>query len=259
MSRSPRAFRRYFVYFVDKDYAFLFGAPHRFFVHRVVVDKFIRFFVKHHNSRFFDGEFAFLSLFRQNIAEYVAYADFRAAGREFHGLGRIYYVYLDYFVVVIPLFQSVGNILFEYGVGRFAFVRAPCLCHDFNEFSVHRRARLFGYRSEFFFFHEPYGTFHKIANHRLDVSADVADFRIFGGFYLYERCADEFCKSSCYLRFAHARRSFHNNVFGRYFFHFRFRQSAPSVTVTERERDRLFRFFLTDNVFIEFFYYLFRT
>ena len=257
--RCARTFCGDFINFVDKNYTFLFRAADSFFVHGIAIDKLIRFFVKHHRSRFFYGKLAFLSLFGKNVSENTAYAYLRAARRKFHGLGYIGDVYFNRFVVVIPFFKTFRNILLENRVRRFALVRTPCLSYYLYEFCVYRRARALRHRFEFFFFDKADGTLHKVADHGFDVSAHVTDFRVLGSFYLDKRRADELCESSRDFGFANSRRTFHYDVFRRYFFHFGLIEFTPSVTVTESDRYRLFGFFLSDYIFIQFFYYLFRT
>ncbi len=151
-------------------------------------------------------------------------------------------------------FQQVG---FENLARRFASVRFFGFGENFNHLLFRSARSLYGNFRRLFVLHQTERAFHQIAHHALYVLADVTDFGIFGCLYLNKRRFYEFGKAARDLCFADARRTFHDNIFGRDLLAQFRRKLRPSVSVSECNGNRLFRLVLPDNVLIEFVYDLF--
>ena len=109
-----------------------------------------------------------------------------------------------------------------------------------------------------FVFDEADCNFHKVADDAFHVASDIADFGKFCGFDFDERGFDHFCKTSCDFRFTDARRSFHNDVFGRDFLSHFLGEFASSISVAKSDCNGDFCVVLTDDVSVKLRNYLFR-
>ena len=107
-------------------------------------------------------------------------------------------------------------------------------------------------------FYESNRNLYEVADHRFHVATDVTDFGKFRCFDLDERRLYKFSESSCDLGFTYAGRSLHNYVLRSDFFADFVGKLRSSIAVSQRDRDRAFRFALSDNVSVKFRNYLFR-
>ena len=247
-----------FVDFVKEYDAVLFRSLQRFLRDCVLIHHLFGFLTYDKVHCLLDGEFSLFDLsFAEHTAENASEVDFVSggvAGLKLNGLGLLADFHFDgdsvkmsradffqefFFEFRVALIRRASGV-FAYGKQDFAkFVLCDFGCFGHNLF-------------EFLVFYETNGNFHEVADYALNVTTDVADFGKFRRFHLNERCFDDFCESSCDFRFTHARRTFHNDVFGRNFLSHFFGEFASSVSVAQCDCNRDFCVVLTDNVSIEF-------
>ena len=91
----------------------------------------------------------------------------------------------------------------------------------------------------------------EVAHHRLDVASDVADFGELRRLDLDERRAGELGEATGDLRLPHARRADEDDVVRRDLLANRFGRALAAPAVAQRDRDRLLRVGLPDDVAIE--------
>ncbi len=96
------------------------------------------------------------------------------------------------------------------------------------------------------------GNIDQVANHGLDVAADVTDFGEFTGLHFEKRRIGELRETTRQLRFADAGGPDHEDVFGHHLFgHFGFEFLAADA-IAERDGDGLLGVGLADDVLVEF-------
>ena len=95
------------------------------------------------------------------------------------------------------------------------------------------------------------GRFGQVADHALDVAADVADFGILGRFDLNQRSADELGKLAGDLGLAHAGRADHDDVLRRDRLAQIFRQLLAPPAIADRHGDGFLGRVLPDDVAIQ--------
>ena len=117
--------------------------------------------------------------------------------------------------------------------------------------------RLDGDFLHLFLAHEADGALDEVAHHALHVPAHVTDFGVLGGFDLDEGRLDQLCEPAGDLRFAHARRPLHDDVFGSDLLPVRFGKLAAAIAVAQGDRHRALGLVLPDDIFIQFVYDLF--
>ena len=104
---------------------------------------------------------------------------------------------------------------------------------------------------QFFFAHHVDGGFHQIADHGLDVAADVADFGVLGGLHFHEWAARQACQAARDFRLAHAGGPDHQNIFRQHFLgHLRRKFLAPHA-VAQSDGHGALGGGLSDDVFVE--------
>ena len=93
--------------------------------------------------------------------------------------------------------------------------------------------------------------FNQIADHALDVAADIADFSELAGFNLDERSLRQACQASGDLGFAHPGRADHDDVLRRNLVTQIRRDLLAAPAIAQGDRDRALGVILTDDIAIE--------
>src|SRR5215216_4858161 len=88
----------------------------------------------------------------------------------------------------------------------------------------------------------------QLADHALDVAADIADLGKFRGFDLYERGIGYPGKAAGDLSLADTSRSDHQDIFGKHILRDLVRKLLPSNAIAQGDRHGLFCGRLTDDV-----------
>ena len=114
--------------------------------------------------------------------------------------------------------------------------------------------RILAMAAALFFLHKADGFFGKVADHGLDVAADVADFGVLGRFDLDEGSAGEGRDAAGDLCLADTGRPDEENVLRAHLFrHFR-REAAGTPAVSEGDGYRSLRIALPDDVLVQIFH-----
>ncbi len=252
-----------FVDFVKKYHAVLLRSLKRFLRDCVLIHHFFGFLTYDEVHRLFDGEFSLFHLtFAEHTAENTSEIDFvsrRIARLKLDWLGLLTDFHFDGYSVKVSCADFLQEFLFELCV---ALVGCACgvFAHGKQDFAkfVLGDFGCFGHNLfELLVLDETNGNFHEVADYALYVATDVADFGKLCRFHLDERRFDDLCESSCDFRFTNARRTFHNDVFGRDFLSHFFGEFASSISVAQCDCNCDFCVVLTDDVSIEFGNYLF--
>ncbi len=107
--------------------------------------------------------------------------------------------------------------------------------------------------------HHPDCRFHQIPDDRLHISAYIAYLGKLGGLHFDERSVGQFGQTSCYLCFADAGRTDHQNIFRHDFIPQFLGKQAPAVAVAQCHSHCPFGFFLPYYVFVEMLHNFFRS
>ncbi len=99
----------------------------------------------------------------------------------------------------------------------------------------------FGHFVEFFFADHIDRGFYQIANHGFHVATDVAHFGVFRGFHFHERAAGKTSEAAGDFRFAYARGTDHQNIFGQNVFGQFGREFLAAHTIAQGDRDGFLR------------------
>ena len=104
---------------------------------------------------------------------------------------------------------------------------------------------------ELFFAHHVDGSFDKVADHRFDIAADVADFGVFRGFDFDEWAAGQTREAAGDFGFADAGWADHQNIFGKNVFSDFGRKLLATHAIAQGDCDGTFGGVLADDVFVE--------
>lgn len=198
-------FARNLVYFVDEHDAVVFGAIERLRLYRVLVHELGGLLLERDIHRLADGKAALLALFLEHVAENAADADGGAARHQLHRLGNVHDVHFDDEIVVRALAQPVQKVGLEKLLGRLSPVLFLGLDENFQNPALRCGGGLGLDLFLLFRLDQAIGAFRQIADHALDVLADVAHFRVLGRLHLDEGGLDQLGQPPRDLRLAHAR------------------------------------------------------
>ena len=243
------------VHLVDEDDALVFGAADSLGVQRVGVDQLFAFKLHERAVSLSDGDLFDLVALGQETAHHVHDVDLHAARKL---LALCLFGQRDLHFEVVEraacdlLRDRVEELLFaEIGIGALAVRR-----DHLGQLREHRGTRGRLYRAAALIAHHAHRHLDKIADHRLDVPADVADLGELGRLDLDERCVDDLGEPPCDLRLAHAGRTLHDDVLGRDLVAQSLRKLRTAISVAQGDRDRLLRRVLSDDVSVKLFDYL---
>ena len=238
-----------FVNFVDEYDTIVFRAVKRFRLDGILVHEFVRFFHQRNLERLFHGQTAFFLLLREHIPEDTADRNRRCAGHQFHGLLRgIHHFHFHHEIIVPTIAQAVQKLCFPHlfrGVALFVLLRFN---KDTQKTFFRRRSCASLYFFFLFRFYKTVSAFRQITDHALNVLTHVTYLGVFRCLHLHEGGFDKLRKTAGNFRFTNTRRTFHDDVFRGNFLADFLGQLRPSITVTKRDGNRLFRIVLTDDI-----------
>ena len=254
-----------FVDFVKEHHAVLLRSLQSLLRYCVLVNHLFSLLIDDKVHRLLDGEFSLLhGHFAHHTAEYASEVDFitgSVARLKLYWLWLLAYFHLDGYSVKVSRAYLLQKLLSELSVALFS-----CACGVFADRKENIAKFVLGNFCcsghnffEFFVSYEADRHFHEVADNAFDVSADIAHFRKFGCFHLYERCFDNLCETTCDFGLTYARRSFHNNIFRRDFFAHFLGKFASAIAIAKRDCHCHFCVVLTDDISIEFRDDLFRS
>jgi hypothetical protein len=257
---------RNFVDFVDKDDAHLFRAFDGHACNQVHIQQLVFFFLDQVFERVGDAHFALFLLLAEDVGKHLLDVavhfldalignDFECGHQAFahlqvdHALIELAFAKLDteLFARAQVLLTLRGDLAFRRAWGGRRQRRQQQIEHALFR-------RLFGAVSHFielFLADHVDGSLDEVADHGLDVAADVAHFGVFRSFHLDERASGQPRQTPGNLGFPHARRPDHQNVFRQDIVRDFGRKLLPTNAIAQRHGDSALRGRLPDDVFVE--------
>ena len=253
-----------FVDFINEYDAVLFGVRDRLLPDVFVADQAVGFFLgeldERVRDRHFLGGFFLLTEIFEHFAQLIAHFFHTRRGHHFEAGGRILAeLDRDQFVVQLPAQDP-----FTVGSARRIDPALPFLVIAPGGLLLQRRdervehpleRRFAGFLFDLFaraFAFQLNGGFGEIADDRIHVAPDIADFGEFGRLDLDKRRLGKFRQPPGDFRFADAGRADHENVFRGDFTAQRFVDLASAPAAAQSIGHRAFGFLLADDMAVEF-------
>ncbi len=246
------------VNFVQEDNAVLFGIGHRHAAQVFFVDAFGRFFFSNQLEGFLDRHFACFLLFAAQAGEHATqlFGHFFHAGRghDFHLRHGLLDFDFDFHVVDLALAQTLAE-----GLARRIFFTlrfAMCVAWGWDQDVKNAIfGGVFGLGADaahFLLTGLLDGNFDQVANNGVDIAANIAYFREFGGFNLDEGCVGQLGQAPGNFGFAHAGGADHQDVFGDDFVAQGLGHLLAAPAVSQGHRDRALGLLLANDMLVEF-------
>ncbi len=244
---------------VEEDDAGLFDALECVFGDLLHVDHFLGLFLGKDLACFGDFEFSSFGALGEEVAEHIFEVDahfFESVGRKDFNGGALSFRDIDLDKLVFK--SSIAEFASEFFAGGIVacisgvFVFGATGEEEVEELVFGGFAGFDLNGSGFFFFEHFDGEFGEVADHGLDIAADVADFGKLGGFDFEEGSLGEFGESSCDLGFTDAGGTDHQDIFGSDLVAEFGADLLSAPTVAECDGNGAFGGILSDDVAVEF-------
>ncbi len=160
-------------------------------------------------------------------------------------------LYFDELLIQLAVAQLVRRLRAYNAFRQIGVVLFARFYDNIENFILGELARLVLDHRHLLLFYEVHGGLRQITYHGFHVAPDVTDLGKLGRLYLDKRRAHDFREPARDFGLTYARRSFHDNVLGRYFLAHGLGQHAPAIAVAERDCHGTLGFGLTDDIPVE--------